>query len=323
MICDQTFDRIDDRISASDVGRRELIERLYELGYWIPLDEVRISAGLDPLRVHEILPYLEGYPITYVLNGGVNDARNPSMYTKIQDIEIYPAARTGYLFDGWTDQATGAVVSEILAADGREGPITLVANWRTAVTGIIEEFQSDDTSKHGWKQGYISAKKGVVEPASFKFKPGVYGLTAIGGGGNGRGDSKLIWWNTWSGYTAAGGSGSFLSGYVEVVPDVPDYSYGNVKIRVTARTSIGAWDYRRTGKYVADSCVSATGINCVAGGGWCGAGDADGTYSRGGPGGQVSATTGLGAEGHSGGVLTVPGNAGGHAHARPGWDPGA
>lgn len=51
---------------------------------------------------------LNEYALEYELDGGTNDERNPSSYT-VEDYEIalYPATKTGYMFDGWHNYTNG------------------------------------------------------------------------------------------------------------------------------------------------------------------------------------------------------------------------
>ena len=68
------------------------------------------------------------YKIDYVLNGGVNDPKNPSTYTVNDNIELQPATRDGYEFKGWYEdkdfkgEPTVSIVN-------RAEDITLYAKW--------------------------------------------------------------------------------------------------------------------------------------------------------------------------------------------------
>ena len=71
---------------------------------------------------------LNTYNISYVLNGGTNDSRNPSQYSvESPDIELYPATKYGYTFKGWTNSSNETV--EIIN-HGSFGDINLSANWQ-------------------------------------------------------------------------------------------------------------------------------------------------------------------------------------------------
>lgn len=46
------------------------------------------------------------YPITYNLDGGVNDPANPATYTVLDAVSFEPATKDGYTFDGWFSDVT-------------------------------------------------------------------------------------------------------------------------------------------------------------------------------------------------------------------------
>lgn len=71
------------------------------------------------------------YGITYSLNGGTNHDDNPVTYTIVTDtITLQPPTRTGYMFEGWYDNATfdGTAVTQI--PQGSSGNKTFHAKWR-------------------------------------------------------------------------------------------------------------------------------------------------------------------------------------------------
>jgi uncharacterized repeat protein (TIGR02543 family) len=70
------------------------------------------------------------YDITYGLNGGINDTRNPANYTiESAAITLHPATRTGYAFDGWYDSSgfAGTEVTSIPAGSTEDK--TFYAKW--------------------------------------------------------------------------------------------------------------------------------------------------------------------------------------------------
>ncbi len=73
----------------------------------------------------------EEYRITYVLDGGVNAAGNPEVYTiETETITLANASRTGYTFGGWySDSEYETQVSQIVK--GSTGDVTLYAKWTT------------------------------------------------------------------------------------------------------------------------------------------------------------------------------------------------
>ena len=68
------------------------------------------------------------YKITYVLNGGKNDSRNPSTYTVLDTITFQPATRPGYDFQGWHEDAK--FTTPITGITNRIGDITVYAKWK-------------------------------------------------------------------------------------------------------------------------------------------------------------------------------------------------
>ena len=77
------------------------------------------------------------YTITYELNGGENDAENPTSYSAgmTADLELKDATREYYNFAGWySDKALTTKVEKI--AVGSTGNITLYAKWEDTVTFI-------------------------------------------------------------------------------------------------------------------------------------------------------------------------------------------
>ena len=68
-----------------------------------------------------------GYKITYKLNGGKNNSRNPSVYYK-EKIKLKNPSRKGYLFKGWyTDRKYKNKIIKISAKSDKN--VTLYAKW--------------------------------------------------------------------------------------------------------------------------------------------------------------------------------------------------
>ena len=70
------------------------------------------------------------YNITYVLNGGNNDSRNPSTYTKEDTVTFKSPTKENSTFLGWYENAdfSGNPIGSI---SNRTGNITLYAKWKT------------------------------------------------------------------------------------------------------------------------------------------------------------------------------------------------
>ena len=72
---------------------------------------------------------LQNYTITYELNGGINNANNPSSYTvESEKITFKSPSKTGYVFDGWyTNSSYTDSIDDI--ETGSTGNITLYAKY--------------------------------------------------------------------------------------------------------------------------------------------------------------------------------------------------
>ena len=73
----------------------------------------------------------ENYNIVYVLNGSVNAAGNPAVYTIEDAVTLAAATRSGYVFRGWTPN--GGVI-----AKGSTGDRKFTANWEIAGGGTVD-----------------------------------------------------------------------------------------------------------------------------------------------------------------------------------------
>ena len=114
------------------------------------------------------------YKITYYLDGGTNDARNPAFYNiEMSDIELLPASRTGYIFDGWySDRQFDTQVTVIQS--GSFGAKELYAKWVYGSEGLIFEQVGDEYKVVGYK-GNDSE---IIVPDTWKSLP----VTEIGNG---------------------------------------------------------------------------------------------------------------------------------------------
>ena len=76
------------------------------------------------------------YTISYVLNGGTNNLKNPSSYTKSSTITLKNPTRKGYNFDGWySDSKFKNKVTSI--KKGSTGDKTFYAKWTPIKYSII------------------------------------------------------------------------------------------------------------------------------------------------------------------------------------------
>ena len=121
------------------------------------------------------------YPITYVLDGGVNDERNPDSYCLDGQTTLLPASRDGYVFVGWfLDSGHMRQVTRIpLEA---EGPLVLYAAWEVAPVPEPEDDPVVDPVVDPVEDPSDDSGKGADEPA---VKP------AANGSQQGNGDQKV------------------------------------------------------------------------------------------------------------------------------------
>lgn len=74
---------------------------------------------------------LDTYDISYILNGGMNNADNPSQYDITTGaVTLAAPQRTGYTFGGWyTDEAFSAEASDPAISEGETGDRAFYAKW--------------------------------------------------------------------------------------------------------------------------------------------------------------------------------------------------
>jgi len=86
-------------------------------------EDVELTARFTPVS----------YAITYVLNGGTNNVKNPMSYTVEDSLSLYNPTRNGYTFSGWYD-SNGRRYTAI--AEGTTGDLVLTAKWTEATYKI-------------------------------------------------------------------------------------------------------------------------------------------------------------------------------------------
>ncbi|WP_409966959.1 InlB B-repeat-containing protein [Bengtsoniella intestinalis] len=69
------------------------------------------------------------YGITYNLDGGTNDSKNPTIYTIEDDITLEDPTKEGYDFDGWYTDETCQTAQGTTIDVGTTGAVTLYAKW--------------------------------------------------------------------------------------------------------------------------------------------------------------------------------------------------
>ena len=66
--------------------------------------------------------------ITYELNGGTNNPKNPTHYKKGEEKELYPAEKNGITFEGWYLESSYTNKIDKITKE-MDGDITLYAKW--------------------------------------------------------------------------------------------------------------------------------------------------------------------------------------------------
>lgn len=99
------------------------------------------------------------YTITYILNGGINNSANPTIYTAEDTvITLLDPVRTGYQFEGWyTDAAYTDKVTAIYGTDKRD--LMLYAKWKSLSEGekpVIDLSPAEGNVLMGFSGAYYT-----------------------------------------------------------------------------------------------------------------------------------------------------------------------
>ena len=103
--------------------------------------------------------YPTEYTITYKLNGGKNNKKNPDLYTSIDQVVLAKPTKTGYIFSGWYKDAKFKKKITTIKK-GSKGNITLYAKWTPIKYNI-------KYNANGGK-GKMSSKKNLKYNKSYK-----------------------------------------------------------------------------------------------------------------------------------------------------------
>ncbi len=122
-------------VESADITLQDPVRSGYIFGGWTigessdVLLSVTIPQGSVGDREYRALWNIDSYTLAYVLNGGVNDARNPQQYkTEDETVLLYAPTREGYVFDGWyTEEGFVNRIDSIM--EGSSGNLALYAKW--------------------------------------------------------------------------------------------------------------------------------------------------------------------------------------------------
>lgn len=150
-------------------GNSETAFGLYQIPREAPVAEPDYSGYVDDVETDN--PVVEVYTITYVLNGGTNNAANPTSYTAGQGAELYNPAKSDAEFLGWyTDAAFTHELTEI--STEQTGNITLYAKWETNESSGDESIVSNSDFTYDSQTGKATftckgATGGIVYIAAY------------------------------------------------------------------------------------------------------------------------------------------------------------
>lgn len=106
----------------------------YDFKYWTynntQVNENSWNIDADATLIATWQP--TSYQINYNLNGGINNANNPTSYTiETSPITIGTPTKTGYTFKGWQINNDDELVSNPIISRGSHGNISFTAIWET------------------------------------------------------------------------------------------------------------------------------------------------------------------------------------------------
>ncbi len=97
------------------------------------------------------------YSITYNLNGGTNNDRNPSSYKIIDsDIILQDPSRTGYTFTGWTSSQINTPTKGVMISSGSTGDLVFTANWRANIYNVTIDLNGGESDRTSYSFVYDS-----------------------------------------------------------------------------------------------------------------------------------------------------------------------
>ena len=114
------------------------------------------------------------YEITYVLDGGVNSAENPSEYQKGEIVKLNFPKKEGYMFAGWYSEPEHKNLIMEINADTKDD-ITLYARWERVEDVLTFELVED----LGAKRRFTYSVTDCVETAKFVIIPERYNNRSV------------------------------------------------------------------------------------------------------------------------------------------------
>ena len=104
-----------------------------------------------------------GNKIVYKLNGGKNNAKNPSVYTSSANVKLAAPTRAGYVFKGWYTNKKFTAKSKIATISKKKtGTVTVYAKWEKVAKPSKSTLKSVKNSKAGTLTVAVESVKNVA-----------------------------------------------------------------------------------------------------------------------------------------------------------------
>ena len=104
-----------------------------------------------------------GNKIVYKLNGGKNNAKNPSVYTSSANVKLAAPTRAGYVFKGWYTNKKFTAKSKIATISKKKtGTVTVYAKWEKVAKPSKSTVKSVKSNKTGTLTVAIEKVKDVA-----------------------------------------------------------------------------------------------------------------------------------------------------------------
>ena len=108
-------------------------------------------------------------PITYHLDGGVNDASNPTTYTTGTGVASFAApTKAGYKFGGWFEDATFTTPITSISTT-QTGPVNVYAKWNAIKLTIKDNFKAVDDILVVYRSG-DTKETSVLFPTGYSYE---------------------------------------------------------------------------------------------------------------------------------------------------------
>ncbi|MDD6469432.1 MAG: leucine-rich repeat protein [Bacilli bacterium] len=139
----------------------------YDFKGWFDSSSTKYSGGTYKVPSNLYLNAsweAHNYTISYNLNGGINDSRNPSSYKIVDsDIILRDPTRTGYTFIGWTCSQISVPTKGVKIESGTTGNLSFEANWQANTYNVTIDLNGGESDKASYSFVYDSTYS-IVNP---------------------------------------------------------------------------------------------------------------------------------------------------------------